>query len=534
MSGEPWNELALPAPSAQSSVLLPRDPQLLELCAALGGAANEARGALRNQRLRLDGGVLRSVLGVFRSRMRKHRPYRAVQQVDKCFTRLFDLKLELRLQELHGSCTSLPESMAGDAVYVPSRPFLEWMALLVMGASKLVLHTVAMCERAFLLVLHHLHLEEYITLNLLLTAVLSRLCVVCKPILLALVGLYGELCAVLRTVSSLHGVSMAKGFEFPDALAEWLGPDFTHVLEIGAPLQVHKAKISSDLLELLFVASDETFGDSGAELVEYPAVAAAAPAAATTAQPRPRSQEVMVPDIGKRLEQGGNRDPVECKLDWLMQNTQNTGRGAEREVKRDPGKSQLISRVVPAAPAALWLSSGACDATTFTEMTDALGALVRTCSRQHQRRPMLYLGGLRLKCARLAKLERLGYELQAKFRHMKTIVRRFMRRDVTAPWPGASQEHRTKLRRYRQASRKQFPASAVDTTADSESSPATTQIVEHPVDNATLGPHAASGYRLTEQHGGLQGHTVFTGHMGPNTEDTHDLDIDDIFSALGC
>ncbi|XP_078726622.1 nucleolus and neural progenitor protein [Lampetra fluviatilis] len=534
MSGEPWNELALPAPSAQSSVLLPRDPQLLELCAALGGAANEARGALRNQRLRLDGGVLRSVLGVFRSRMRKHRPYRAVQQVDRCFTRLFDLKLELRLQELHGSCTSLPESMAGDAVYVPSRPFLEWMALLVMGASKLVLHTVAMCERAFLLVLHHLHLEEYITLNLLLTAVLSRLCVVCKPILLALVGLYGELCAVLRTVSSLHGVSMAKGFEFPDALAEWLGPDFTHVLEIGAPLQVHKAKISSDLLELLFVASDETFGDSGAELVEYPAVAAAAPAAATTAQPRPRSQEVMVPDIGKRLEQGGSRDPVECKLDWLMQNTQNTGRGAEREVKRDPGKSQLISRVVPAAPAALWLSSGACDATTFTEMTDALGALVRTCSRQHQRRPMLYLGGLRLKCARLAKLERLGYELQAKFRHMKTIVRRFMRRDVTAPWPGASQEHRTKLRRYRQASRKQFPASAVDTTADSESSPATTQIVEHPVDNATLGPHAASGYRLTEQHGGPQGHTVFTGHMGPNTEDTHDLDIDDIFSALGC
>ncbi|XP_032821000.2 nucleolus and neural progenitor protein isoform X2 [Petromyzon marinus] len=512
MSGEPWNELALPAPSAQSSVLLPRDPQLLELCAALGGAANEARGALQSHRLRLDGGVLRSVLRVFRSRMRKHKPYRAVQQVDKCFTRLFDLKLELRLKELHGSCTSLPESMAGDAVYVPSRPFLEWMALLVMGASKLVLHTVAMCERAFLLVLHHLHLEEYITLNLLLTAVLSRLC--------------------------LHGVSMAKGFEFPDALAEWLGPDFTHVLQIGAPLQVHKAKISSDLLELLFVASDETFGDSGAELVENPAVAA--PAAATTAQPRPRSQEVMVPDIGKRLEQGGSRDAVECKLDWLMEKTQNTGHGSEREVKRDPGKSRIISCVVPAAPpapvapAALWLSSGACEATTFTEMTDALGALVRTCRRQHQRRPMLYLGGLRLKCARLAKLERLGYELQAKLRHMKTTVRRFMRRDVTAPWPGASQKCRAKLQLYRQASRKQFPGSAVDTTEDSESSPAATQMVGHSVDNATPGPHVASGYSLADQHGGPEGHTVFTGRMGSNTEDTHDLDIDDIFSALGC
>nr|XP_032821000.1 uncharacterized protein LOC116948432 isoform X2 [Petromyzon marinus] len=340
--------------------------------------------------------------------------------------------------------------------------------------------------------------EEYITLNLLLTAVLSRLC--------------------------LHGVSMAKGFEFPDALAEWLGPDFTHVLQIGAPLQVHKAKISSDLLELLFVASDETFGDSGAELVENPAVAA--PAAATTAQPRPRSQEVMVPDIGKRLEQGGSRDAVECKLDWLMEKTQNTGHGSEREVKRDPGKSRIISCVVPAAPpapvapAALWLSSGACEATTFTEMTDALGALVRTCRRQHQRRPMLYLGGLRLKCARLAKLERLGYELQGEassYENNRAPVHA-ERRDGTVAWSltEMSRKDYSFIARRAGNSFRVLPWTRLKIPSRAQPRHRWWTFCRqcHP------GPMSRRVYSLADQHGGPEGHTVFTGRMVGPTQRT--------------
>ncbi|NXU43571.1 NEPRO protein, partial [Drymodes brunneopygia] len=214
--------------------------------------------------LAAEGRILRAVLYAYHSKLLRHRPYLALQQVEQCLKRLWKMNLVGCLGTL---VELIPKKNASGALaecLVPSQPMLETVALKVLGGCKLILRLLECCCKAFLLSVKHLCSEEFILLNTVASGLLSRLWFVIqyRCVLQTLMSLYGALSTMLHLVSETQQTSYIKGFTFPSDIGDFLG------MNISSEAKKQKAKMlttkkSTSWMKKLFPAMPEAVSKVG-------------------------------------------------------------------------------------------------------------------------------------------------------------------------------------------------------------------------------------------------------------------------------
>ncbi|KFO83857.1 Uncharacterized protein C3orf17, partial [Buceros rhinoceros silvestris] len=214
--------------------------------------------------LAAEGRVLRAVLYVYHSRLLRHRPYLALQQVEQCLKRLWKMNLVGCIETLAELIPKKNKSQADAESLVPSQPILETVALKVLGGCKLILRLLDCCCKAFLLSIKHLCSEEFILLNTVATGLLSRLWFVIqyRCVLQSLMSLYGMLSTSLHLVSETQQMPYIRGFTFPSDISNFLG------VNISSEVKKQKARILTTKkpvawLKKLFPAMPETVSEVG-------------------------------------------------------------------------------------------------------------------------------------------------------------------------------------------------------------------------------------------------------------------------------
>ncbi|NXJ06373.1 NEPRO protein, partial [Odontophorus gujanensis] len=204
-------------------------PALRRRC---GGALKRLSGPS----LAAEGRVLRALLYVYHSRLLRHRPYLAMQQVEQCLKRLWKMNLVGCIETLAELIPRKNKAQAQVECLVPSQPMLETVAVKVLGGSKLILRLLDCCCKAFLLCVKHLCSEEFILLNTVASGLLSRLWFVIqyRYVLQSLISLYGALSTTLHLVSETQQMPYIKGFTFPSDISSFLG--------VNLPSEVKKQK----------------------------------------------------------------------------------------------------------------------------------------------------------------------------------------------------------------------------------------------------------------------------------------------------
>ncbi|NXY38042.1 NEPRO protein, partial [Pomatorhinus ruficollis] len=216
--------------------------------------------------LAAEGRVLHSVLYVYHSRLLRHRPYLALQQVEQCLKRLWKMNLVGCLETLVELIPKKNASKAHAECLVPSQPMLETVALKVLGGCKLILRLLDCCCKAFLLSVKHLCSKEFILLNTLASGLLSRLWFVIqyRCVLQTLTSLYGALSTTLHLVSETQQTPYIKGFTFPSDISDFLGVNISSEAK-KQKTQMLKTKKSASWMKKLFPPVPETVSKVGKE-----------------------------------------------------------------------------------------------------------------------------------------------------------------------------------------------------------------------------------------------------------------------------
>ncbi|NXU01191.1 NEPRO protein, partial [Buphagus erythrorhynchus] len=214
--------------------------------------------------LAAEGRVLRAVLYVYHSRLLRHRPYLALQQVEQCLKRLWKMNLLGCLETLVELIPKKTASKAHAECLVPSQPILETVALKVLGGCKLILRLLDSCCKAFLLSVKHLCSKEFILLNTVASGLLSRLWFVIqyRCVLETLMSLYSALSTMLHLVSETQQTPYIKGFTFPSDIGDFLGAN------ISSEAKKQKAKMlttkkPTNWMKKLFPAMPEAVSKVG-------------------------------------------------------------------------------------------------------------------------------------------------------------------------------------------------------------------------------------------------------------------------------
>ncbi|NXO00471.1 NEPRO protein, partial [Rhinopomastus cyanomelas] len=175
--------------------------------------------------LAAEGRVLRAVLYAYHSRLLRHRPYLALQQVEQCLKRLWKMNLVGCIETLADLIPKKSTSEANAECLVPSQPVLETVALKVLGGCKLLSRLLDCCCKAFLLSVKHLCSEEFILVNTVVLGLLSRLWFVIqyRCVLQSLMRLYDVLLTSLHLVSETQQMPYIKGVTFPSDICNFLG-----------------------------------------------------------------------------------------------------------------------------------------------------------------------------------------------------------------------------------------------------------------------------------------------------------------------
>ncbi|XP_057191891.1 nucleolus and neural progenitor protein isoform X2 [Triplophysa rosa] len=135
------------------------------------------------------------------------------------------MKLQGAIEDLKELCPNKYQRDAGTDVGecdVPSQPMLEWVCLKLLGASSLLARTLERCTQAFLRTRQHLHLGEFIVLNVVITSMLSRLWVFFRGILRALIPMYERTIELLQMVRQSQLMAYLTDFTLPGNLKDFL------------------------------------------------------------------------------------------------------------------------------------------------------------------------------------------------------------------------------------------------------------------------------------------------------------------------
>ncbi|NXW40352.1 NEPRO protein, partial [Nyctiprogne leucopyga] len=212
--------------------------------------------------LAVEGSVLRALLYVYHSRLLRHRPYLALQQVEQCLKRLWKMNLVGCIETLSGLIPKTNTSQAHTECLVPSQPILETVALKVLGGCKLILRLLDCCCKAFLLSVKHLCSEEFILLNTVASGLLSRLWVQYRHVLQSLISLYGVLSTSLHLVSETQQMPYIKGFTFPSDISNFLGVNVSSEMK-KQKARMRTAKKPTSWLKKLFPTMPEAASKVG-------------------------------------------------------------------------------------------------------------------------------------------------------------------------------------------------------------------------------------------------------------------------------
>ncbi|XP_074753670.1 nucleolus and neural progenitor protein [Athene noctua] len=232
-----WNRLDVPWPASGATVAVAAEHPAVRWLPALRRRCEMAGKRLSGTGLAAEGRVLRAVLYVYHSRLLRHRPYMALQQVEQCLKRLWKMNLVGCIEALAELIPRKNTSQTHAECFVPSQPMLETVALKVLGGCKLILRLLDCCCKAFLLSVKHLCSEEFILLNTVASGLLSRLWIQHRCVLQNLMSLYSTLSTALRLVSETQQMPYIKGFTFPADISNFLG------VNISSEVKKQKARM---------------------------------------------------------------------------------------------------------------------------------------------------------------------------------------------------------------------------------------------------------------------------------------------------
>ncbi|KAM9319994.1 nucleolus and neural progenitor protein [Gastrophryne carolinensis] len=231
MAAEPWNRLNLPRPAFQCQVTLPLSADTGKRLQNLVKCCRAVQSLLKNKALNIDVAALDSILYVYHHRLCCHKNYLALKQVQQCIKRLRGMGLEDALQEILDLCPKNTDLETTKCCSVPSQPIIELASMKILGACKLLMRLMDSCCKCFHICLQQLNLEEYIVLNVVLLALLSRLWVMFRGLLKLLITLYSAQMDVQLEVSAFQKMPYFKGFEFPARIEDHLNVEFSDLFK---------------------------------------------------------------------------------------------------------------------------------------------------------------------------------------------------------------------------------------------------------------------------------------------------------------
>ncbi|KAK1797724.1 hypothetical protein P4O66_008090, partial [Electrophorus voltai] len=185
--------------------------------------------------LRTEIRVLYEIMYVVNNSLRKHKPFRAIKQVEQCINRLNEMKLQRALQDVEELCpnkTQRDEGVEFGHCSVPSQPVLEWFCLKLLGASSLVARTLDQCTIAF--------------------------SVFFRGILRTLVPVYQRAIELCLEVAQCRPMAYLTDFPLPENLQAFLGPTCADLLQEGHRTEPSglERRSKPSLLDKLFEAGE--------------------------------------------------------------------------------------------------------------------------------------------------------------------------------------------------------------------------------------------------------------------------------------
>uniref|UniRef100_V9KKQ3 C3orf17 protein-like protein n=1 Tax=Callorhinchus milii TaxID=7868 RepID=V9KKQ3_CALMI len=421
MAGPAWNAVTVPLPGSQCTVPVSSDSHTDGCIRVLIPACQNVVKLLRSRVLTAELDVLSSLLYVFHYKLRQHKPYLALKQVEQCVKRLSNMRLEASIRDLIELCPRTSEINKAGTKRVPSQPMLEWTALRVLGGCKLMLRLMDVCSKAFQLAIKHLHWQEFIVLNFIVTGLLSRLWVLSRGILQSLVVLYEKLYPLLKKVEKIQQLPYVKDFTLPANVQEWLGSPYTKVMQeklknISSQLSKIPTRIP-DLLDKLFS-------------VQEPVLLEAHEAGARVRKPilgNPFKVKQMV-DIGCPVQNrtvavvtGIRSVPEKTSLQTSSHTfSQNTKKSRSTRASTKSKNKELEQPSTEAFVRKIKATQ------TFKMLSQELKAIFLWFRNRNLRRESRYLGNQYLRSNRRGMLEAQGYSFEKKLQDTKIVVCRYL------------------------------------------------------------------------------------------------------------
>ncbi|KAM6293427.1 nucleolus and neural progenitor protein [Porphyrio hochstetteri] len=526
-----WNRLDVPWPAASATVALAPQHPAGRLLPALRRRCGIAGKRLSGTGLAFEGRILRAVLYAYHSRLLRHRPFLALQQVEQCLKRLWKMNLVGCIETLAGLIPKKNTSQAHAECLVPSQPVLETVALKVLGGCKLVLRLLDCCCKAFLLSIKHLCSEEFILLNTVASGLLSRLWIQYRCVLQSLESLYSTLSASLHLVSETQQMPYIKGFDFPSDISNFLG------VHVSSEVKKQKARMltakkPASWLKKFFPAMPETASEVG----KKGSLGTCKSSVRNCSIPRP--VDIGQPVLATRASRGKHLGFDVRSL--LRPSRLPTQEGVGVVSTPLTAKSASLSSHVAKVQRAGSLVQMVQTATSFGELSEALRKAILWCKGNKFRSAAYFLRSKLLKSNRLHHVEAQGCSLKKKLCCVKTSVRKyFLCGSQSARWP--KRYLRARLRRGRIRS----SACLKRTLKGVQQNPS--ELLGGCENSASLvlpacqdGPRSWEGRCSADMGCGKQGTAgtpqwlLLGGSPGPVWgEATENMDIDSIFAAMG-
>ncbi|KAM6310393.1 nucleolus and neural progenitor protein [Aegotheles albertisi] len=522
-----WNRLELPWPAGSAAVALAAKHPAVRGLPALRRRCELARKRLCGTGLAAEGRVLRAVLYAYHSRLLRHRPFLALQQVEQCLKRLWKMNLVGCIETLAGLIPKNNTSQAHAECLVPSQPMLETVALKVLGGCKLILRLLDCCCKAFLLSVQHLCSEEFILLNTVASGLLSRLRIQYRCVLQSLISLYGPLSTSLHLVSETQQMPYIKGFTFPSDISDFLGVSVSSEVK-KQKARMLTAKKPSGWLKKLFPTTSEVGRKRNVATCTSAVEKCNIPCPADTGEP------VLVTRASRGKQPGLDVKSLLRPSRPLTQQSLSTA-SPPFKVK----SASLSSRIAKSQHAGS-LVQMVQTATSFGELSEALRKAILWCKGKKFKSAAYFLRNKLLKSNRLHHVEAQGCSLKKKLCCVKTSVRKYLLYGShRARWPkqylGAWFYQRrikpsSRLKRRSVKTVEQKPSELFGVCEKS----ASLILPAHQHGPRSQEGRSNAGTGSVELSGGTPKQLLLEGSPGPAwKEATEDMDIDSIFAAMG-
>ncbi|XP_004475638.2 nucleolus and neural progenitor protein isoform X2 [Dasypus novemcinctus] len=368
--------------------------------------------SLKNQTLDAETDVLCAVLYSNHNRMGHHKPHLALKQVEQCLKRLKNMNLEGSIQdlsELFSSNKNQPVTIR--ECVIPSQPVVEMVLMKILGACKLLLRLLDCCCKTFLLTVKHLGLQEFIILNLVMVALVSRLWVLYKDILKRLISLYGPLFGLLQEVSRIQSMPYFKNFIFPSDIAEFLGEPYFEVIKKKMPT-AFVAKGITRLLNKLFLTKEQSLRSSKETFLRL-----------TKKAKQMKIEKQNNVDLGQPVRKKKVFQEKSSEFDvraFCKQLKHKATQEASYEFKCSQAKHS--SQKVTETPSAKNFVQRFQEAETFIQLSEEIQMAIIWCRSKKLKTQATFLGNKLLKSNRLKHVEAQGYSLPKKLECIKTSV----------------------------------------------------------------------------------------------------------------